>query len=569
MSDALQRELAKAGPLPFDKDGPRICFKLPWNGDVVVERMPENGVFGFPCDTRPIACRSLGVHGQLVVELVFDSLGLATKEHQPSRHFQHKVFGDAYIYACIRPCENLTWEHWGAYLRAAKKAFGDDCWWDDEDEYDMRGFPIPDEFFEAVVTGLRIVQLFDLSTLREEYDDCVHQMLGYAHKESQAFYSDVHRGFALIPHAFLHPSAEIYRARTTCGGFRDVVLLRSPGAYDALLNKTLELYNAIAARHGVDELENTLDESEHTRFRKLRIPHPKLGRVQYGQRVGREFAILQRAFLRSFELPVGDGDDGDGDGGDGDGDGDDGDGDGDDDEEAARARRRAAMEAAEAAEAAEARKREKRLKEEAKAIRDAKAAREAAALAAPLPPMRGNVPKATREAAALAEAAHAVHVAPATRQVARGRFDDKQAADHAAAKKRKAKKAYEQRRDAEKNKSAWAAFDAQAAPRKATTADFLLRVDKPTASALAPTGATVRDDDVQSVATSSIPVETTRHAEQRMEERSIHLRELQTALKHGDVRAGNSSDTKVHEHDGVRVVTDDAASRIITAARRD
>ena len=79
--------------------------------------------------------------------------------------------------------------------------------------------------------------------------------------------------------------------------------------------------------------------------------------------------------------------------------------------------------------------------------------------------------------------------------------------------------------------------------------------------------------DVRSVATSDVPLTTTAHAKQRLEERGLTERQLQAALKHASHQAlpGKPSEampdqpTSLIEHDGIVVCTDQSMNAAITA----
>ena len=71
------------------------------------------------------------------------------------------------------------------------------------------------------------------------------------------------------------------------------------------------------------------------------------------------------------------------------------------------------------------------------------------------------------------------------------------------------------------------------------------------------------------MATTALPLEPSTHAAERLQERDLTLRAAKRAVKHGTVRPGHTPGRVVHEFEGVKAVTDDAALRLITAARRD
>jgi hypothetical protein len=297
---SIKEIVSKAPPLRIDKNDPRVCIMLPWNGPVRVIKCPPN--WPFTPDSKNLSVESLYPYGEMYTYLVVNDNGLYQCPDQHNRHISGCV-GDAFICTNFEPNEDEDVD------AAMVSLFGKNCWWRNWSRETHSGFPISADVFPRILTNLRFKELFYFSKFMFTLNHGLKKIIdGVNSHNNPRFTSEVKKQLLALHREFDHPEAELTHTTSSImhPNGQDVVLIKTYAALENFFAQAIEATNKASRNiHGQSKAPILggfrLSPELVNEMRADNIIHPRLTMKEFGEKFGPMWAALQTRYIDEWQ----------------------------------------------------------------------------------------------------------------------------------------------------------------------------------------------------------------------------------------------------------------------------
>lgn len=295
-------ERVRTAPLlALNPNGPKICYKLPWNGELEVIELPSD--WEYTADHKQLGVKRMDPWGAMHYNLILNDNGMAEDADKPNRHIKG-MKGDGYVYASFEPDDD------DELNEAVKERCGPDYWLTHWEFETHRGFPIAEDKMAGILSELRFKQLFFFNTYTSIANNTLEELVrGVVSRKNPTYTKVIKKALLAVNKTFRHPEAELAH---TSGSFlhpdgEHVVLLKTYEALHTYIEALIDAHNEAShifhnySMHSPALRMMDFDDDFIRRMRSDAISEPRMTMNEWGRKHAPDWIAMQREYLMRDE----------------------------------------------------------------------------------------------------------------------------------------------------------------------------------------------------------------------------------------------------------------------------